>query len=326
VCSAELQGKDIGLDLGSRERDAGLEASDDGDGVTPVTDFVHVGGDKEIDAKTGRKDRSEIEGLRENADDGDGLIIEIDGLAEDIFIARELLLPELIGKHGNERSAFLVLFGKKRAAECGSDAEGVEEIVGDHNGLNVLRIAVAGHVVFAAAPEGLVAGDFLEGLRVALEFFEGANVVRGAGEAAFAVIACEPNELLRMGERKRTKKEGVDDGKDDDVGADAESENENGDQREGTVLAERAEVVAEILHESFDHGEAPGVTMNFFGLLGTTEIDEGLATSLLRGHAGFEIVGDGFIEVGGHFSGEVGVELVSAEEGDDAMEESEVHE
>ena len=86
-----------------------------------------------------------------------------------------------------------MLGGKKSAAEGGSNAESVEEIVGDHDSLNVLRIAVAGHVVFGAAPEGLVAGDFLEGLRMALKFFVGADIVGDARESAGAVIASEPD-------------------------------------------------------------------------------------------------------------------------------------
>ena len=89
--------------------------------------------------------------------------------------------------------------------------------------------------------------------------------------------------------RERAQEESVDDAEDDDVCADAEGEDEDGDSGEGAILAEGAEGVAQILRESFDHGEAPGVTMNFFGLLRAAELREGAAAGFLRGHAGLEI-------------------------------------
>ncbi|MGB9431800.1 MAG: hypothetical protein WBQ89_06125, partial [Candidatus Acidiferrum sp.] len=65
--------------------------------------------------------------------------------------------------------------------------------------------------------------------------------------------------------------------------------------------------------------------MIFFGLLRATEGDECAASGFLRGHAGFEVVGDGLVDVGGHLGFEVGVECVAAEEGEEAMDEAEVH-
>ena len=77
----------------------------------------------------------------------------------------------------------------------------------------------------------LVAGDFLKRLRVAPKFFVGADIVGDAGESASAVIAGEPDELIGIFEGERTEEKGVDDGEDDDVGANAESEDEDGDER-----------------------------------------------------------------------------------------------
>ena len=193
-------------------------------------------------------------------------------------------------------------------------AESVKEIVGDHDGLHVLRIAVTGHVVFGAAPEGLVAGDFLEGLRVAREFFVGTDVIGGAGKAAFAVVAGEPDELLGMRERERTEEQSVDDAEDDDVGADAESEDEDGDGGEGAILAKGAEGVAKILRENFDERDGAGIEVDFFGLLRAAELDERLAAGFFVGTAGEEFFFDGEVEVVTHFGGQFAIELVAAEE------------
>ena len=81
--------------------------------VAPIANFVHVGGDEEIDAKAGRKDGGEIEGLRENANDSDGLIVEIHGAAEDERITGELALPERIGEKRDGCSAFLCSSGRR---------------------------------------------------------------------------------------------------------------------------------------------------------------------------------------------------------------------
>ena len=82
MSGAELRREHVGFRLCLGQSDARLEATHDSDGIAPVANFVHVGGDEEIDAKAGRKNGSEIEGLGKHADDGNGAIIEIDGVAE----------------------------------------------------------------------------------------------------------------------------------------------------------------------------------------------------------------------------------------------------
>jgi hypothetical protein len=59
--------------------------------------------------------------------------------------------------------------------------------------------------------------------------------------------------------------------------------------------------------------------------LRATKVDEGAAMGFLRGEAGADVVFDGEVEVVADFGGEVGVEVVSTEEGEEAMEEAEVH-
>jgi hypothetical protein len=131
---------------------------------------------------------------------------------------------------------------------------------------------------------------------------------------------------LRLGEREWAKENAVDKAKDGGVGADAEGQGENRDESEGRIFAEHAGAVAKILEKSFEPREGARVTGRFQGLLGATELDESAATGFRGGHAGLEIVGDGFVEVGRDLGGEIDVELVSAEEGDEAMKKlAEVH-
>ena len=120
-------------------------------------------------------------------------------MADNLAVRGELLAPEGIGQKSDWSGTFLVLGGKKGATECGRDTEGVKEIVGDHDGLRVLRFAVAGQVEFGTAPERLIAGDFLKRLRVAGVFLVGTDVVGDGRESTLAVIAGEPHQRSESG-------------------------------------------------------------------------------------------------------------------------------
>ena len=102
--------------------------------------------------------------------------------------------------------------------------------------------------------EGLVCGDGLEGLVVALELpidIDGVGLAgKAAGGADFGIEAFaggEPDELLRMWERQGTQQDGVDDAEDRGVEADAEGENQDGDGGKRGIVAQGAEGVAGIL-------------------------------------------------------------------------------
>ena len=153
-----------------------------------------------------------------------------------------------------------------------------------------------------------------------LELLDGIGGVGGAGGSATVDLGGDADELLGLGEGKRAEKNGVDDGEDDDVGADAEGEDDHGDDGEGGVAAEGAEGEAEVLEEDVEPGQAAGGALVFAGLLDSAEADEGAAAGFFFGHAEGEIFFGGQVEVGGDFGFEVGVVLWLMEEGEDAGE------
>src|SRR4029077_2390754 len=75
-----------------------------------------------------------------------------------------------------------------------------------------------------------------------------ADVVR----VGVANVVIDANELLGMWERERLEKDGVYDGKDGDVGADAEGESQDGDESEAGASTKHARGVAKILAGGFD--------------------------------------------------------------------------
>ena len=96
----------------------------------------------------------------------------------------------------------------------------------------------------------------------------------------FETLGARRTRRLGFGERKRAEQQGVDDGEDDDVGADAESEDEDGDGGKAGVAAKGAEGVAEVLKKDVKPGETAGFALMLLCLLDAAEADEGATTSL----------------------------------------------
>ena len=131
--------------------------------------------------------------------------------------------------------------------------------------------------------------------------------------------------MLGIAVRERAEEDAVDDAEDGGGRTDTEGKSEDRDGGEDRRFAKHAKTESEVLEKSFEEWEGAVVADEFFGLLRATEPDQSLAAGFLRGHAGFEVVGDSFVDVGGHLGFEVGVEGVATEEGGHAIEEAKVH-
>jgi hypothetical protein len=101
--------------------------------------------------------------------------------------------------------------------------------------------------------------------------------------------------------------DGIDDGEDGGVGADAESESEDDDGSEARIFAERAEGKAEILLSDFEKGETAAITIGFLGGFDAAEFQEGLAAGFGGRQAGAEVVVDVQLQVGFDFFGEFAI-------------------
>src|SRR5688500_15904054 len=76
------------------DRNAGLEAADDGDCVAPAADFVEGRGQEDVELNAGREDGTEVECGRQDADDGNATAVHRELLAEDVGIGGVTALPE----------------------------------------------------------------------------------------------------------------------------------------------------------------------------------------------------------------------------------------
>ena len=245
-------------------------------------------------------DRHDAEDLAANA-------FELDGFADDGRITGEALLPKGMTEEDVIVLASLVVTRRKGAAELRAHAKNHEKFGRDEGASEAEGLAVLREIKLVAL-----------GVRSDIE---GLDLIAEGNEGAFGVSAGEANEILRLRERKRAKKDAVDEREDGGVGTDAKRESKDRDSGEGGVFAEHARAVAEIAEEGFEEWERALIADGFSGLLWAAEVDEGAAASFLRGHASAEIFFDGESEVRRDFSVEVAVELVAMKEGQEAEEE-----
>ena len=157
--------------------DAGLESADSGEHVAVIANVVHDGGDEDVLLGAGRKDGREIEGGGENADDGEGAIIESDGAADDGGIGGVLAAPESVREQNGGRASLGAFIGSEETAELRLDAESLEKISGDVHGRDGLGLIAAAEYEIGVGEEWDVSSDGLKRFVVALEGFEGIDAI-----------------------------------------------------------------------------------------------------------------------------------------------------
>ena len=118
---------------------------------------------------------------------------------------------------------------KVSAAHQRLHAERVEEVIHDIDLGDGDGNAAAGELPVAGRGEGVVSGEVGEGSVLALELLHRVGGVGGAGGSALGDFRSDADQAVRFRERERAQQNRVDDGEDDDVGADAEREDEDGD-------------------------------------------------------------------------------------------------
>ena len=166
-----------------------------------------------------------LKARRQNTDEGVGLRVESDRLAEPIRGTAEAALPERIADHRDRRAAGAVLFGKKGAADDGRDAEKRKKAGGDVSAFEAFGLAEAG--------EGEIgeAGGFhgLEGMALVAPVF--VILIGGGDRREHGVAFDDEHDARGVAKCERAKQHAIDDGKDRGIRADAESEREHRDGR-----------------------------------------------------------------------------------------------
>jgi hypothetical protein len=120
-------------------------------------------------------------------------------------------------------------------------------------------------------------------------------------------------DLFRMADGERAKEEGADQAEDDGIGADAEGERKNGNDRENGILTELPKAITSIREYGMERAAETLFADLFFYLLEAAEFDASGALRFVGGHAVAEIFVSEEGEVGLDFVVEVGVDATEGE-------------
>ena len=222
------------------------------------------------------------------------LAIHIECLTNDVGVGVELATPPWVGEDDDRGRSVARVIWSEGAAHGGLHAEQLKE-VGNHvdaGGGNGSAIAYL-EAEIVRGGEGEVAGYVLKGVGSRPELVVSICGVCRAGEAALGGWRGDPYELLRIGEWQRAQEQGVDDAEDGDVGADAEGQDEDGNEGESAVAAQGAEGVAEILEKNVEFHESSGFALLEFCGVDGAETDERLAACFIGSEAALKVLLNG---------------------------------
>ena len=190
-----------------------------------------------------------LDARRRDADDGVGLVVEPDGLANRIGPPSEALPPEPVGDDRDARRAGLFVRGVEPPAERRLDVEHAEEVHVDNGSRDALGTVGARE----REPRLTERGQSGEAVMT------NAPVERVGWRRVAVTLSCLPigvryqHQIVRAGERQRPYEHGVDDAEDRGVGADADRNREDREEEKARRPPERARGVAEILKPPLNH-------------------------------------------------------------------------
>ncbi len=250
------------------------------------------------------------------------------------WIEAEVTIPHAIADDGGGDTIGGVVIGMDGAAEEGWGTELVEEVAGNEHAAGHKGLAMSDDVEAAQGRKaddalngsGLVAervedrpGDDIESLAVrAIEIARGPHAV---DVQVFVGAPVNDAEFDRIPHRQRAIEDGVADGEDGGVCADADGEGKYGDSREGGRIAQGAKTIAEIAAEIFEQRDAAGIATFFTEAFDGAEIDAGGSVGGGRGKAGGLVFASLHFEVKAQFFVEFAVSLFWVKESAEAEQE-----
>src|SRR5262245_700091 len=174
-----------------------------------------------------------MEFRRHDSDDHAPLTVDGDEPADDVLIAAEAALPEVVADNSYPVLTRLLFVYRELSSDLRSHSSDREEIGCDINACGSLRIAVFREIGGIESE----CGDLLESPRISPEF---ANIYRNRThwivQSYHRAIHPQHDDPVRFAVSQRLEQNSIDDAEDGCVRADAERQRENGDRRETGIL------------------------------------------------------------------------------------------
>jgi hypothetical protein len=225
-----------------RERRARGEPRDDAEAEARA----EVLGEVEVGWRPDLRTLREAEAARHHADHGDRPRVEVELLADELRVAAEPALPDLVAEDDDLWIAGLILLVVEPAAERGAHAEQRRQRAGRVGYLDADRPIATGERRRALSP----GRDRRARLAAPLQILEASQRHAEVRQAQLAGdLAVHTHQLLGLRVRQRPQDDGVDDAEDRRGGADAEGERDDEDRGQPRRLAHHAERVADVQPE-----------------------------------------------------------------------------
>jgi len=223
--------------------------------------------DRQVEFRWRSSESIAIEALRSDACDGDGLSVDEKGAADDRGITRVGSLPSFVAHDGHGRRAFAIVLVREEPPCVRVKTEGAEIVAGDelaHNGAGVFVRSSTTNREGPISEASLDGGQVFElGEIRPKEFIGGRGEERvvasvpGARSDAAVIAVTQTNKILGVADGQIFEEDGVDEGEDGGVGADAERESENNGGGEAGSLRELTKSETQVLQEMFEPVPAP---------------------------------------------------------------------
>src|SRR3954447_25217821 len=297
VLEIELGEELVGFTLGLRQSHSLLQASNQCQVISVVTEIIHDVGHKEIDFGTGRKDGAEIEGFRQHSYHHHGGIVQIDRVPDDAPITSEPSFPERITQKCNGLGVLEEFFRSEQTSQGRFYTESLKEAFRNENACRRCRLAVPNELEIVGPSESEVAADRLERVILLLEILSGVCRIGFARLAGFRILLDDPYQLLRIAKRQWPQQNRIHHTEDSDVCPYTESKNQNGNDCEPEVAPQHPQCKSQILPQDVDPWQGAGLAMPLDGQLYAAESDKGLTPRFIGRHTSPEIFFHGHFEM-----------------------------
>ncbi len=209
----------------------------------------------------------------QNPDDAVRFTVERQVPIENAGIAPELPLPERVAQHHHRRSARLIFTRCERAPDLGLHAKHFE-VVGRHQlARKARRIAASCH----RGSGRLLYRQRLEDIVLPFPVEKGKC---GGPVAPHRRGFPQPDHALRLGERKRFQQDRINDTEHCRVGADAKSQQPDGDRGESGIARQRGHAVSQVSQQVLHPADAPLIAMLFLHRFDSSKTPASLAAGL----------------------------------------------
>src|SRR5262249_38537184 len=237
---------------------------------------------------------------RQHTGDGERLFVQLDSLADYLWLAAEAPLPETVAQQRNRVRARHALFFRRESATDHCLHAEQRQVAGRHH----LQLQTLRRVVRGPVGGGVIeAWDSGEALVLVAQTLE-ARVRPDRRQHPLHRVGPFTKHFhqpLRLPVWQRTQQQRIDDAENRGVRANAQRQRQDRNRREAEILQQHSRAVAQVLPDVFNPPHTTGVTAPLLRLFHSAESLESRIPRLFRAHSQADILLNLLIQVAPQF-------------------------